>query len=201
MRRDRLRRRDAVFPLLLHLGVHDQQRVVRQVDRNLTGHVGGGGGGGISSRVVVVFRHDLAHAKFPFHAETQTAYHGSRAQIRELVGVVAYVLRATVVAVDERRVGLPRLRGLIFQFLAFGVEILDARGDFEVDGISDESADLPHDGEDLSDVAQIVTVVVVLGALAGKVGQGVDVEAGCVWGFDDLVKDLEGDGFVAGYFG
>lgn len=35
VRVNRLRRRDAVLPLLLHLGVHHQQRVVRQMDRNL----------------------------------------------------------------------------------------------------------------------------------------------------------------------
>lgn len=40
VRRDRLRGGDGVFPRLLHVGVHDQEGVMREVDGDLTCQVG-----------------------------------------------------------------------------------------------------------------------------------------------------------------
>jgi hypothetical protein len=40
VRIDSLSRSYRVFPFLLHLGVHDQERIVRQVDANLALRIG-----------------------------------------------------------------------------------------------------------------------------------------------------------------
>lgn len=65
---DGLCRRDAVLPLLLHRCVHDQQRVVRQVNRDLALRVSASGIGRLLHLLVgggaVVACYDLADAEF-----------------------------------------------------------------------------------------------------------------------------------------
>jgi len=61
---DRQSGHDGVFPLFLHLGMHDKQGVVRQVDAKLT----------LSIRracqsLVRVFRYDASNSKFPCNTE------------------------------------------------------------------------------------------------------------------------------------
>ena len=80
MRVDGRGRVDAVLPLFLHFGVHHQQRVVRQMDRDLAfgiaphavslSLVSG-------SVVLVIASHDLPNAEFPGNAEADAADRGS----------------------------------------------------------------------------------------------------------------------------
>ena len=84
------RRRDAMLPLLLHLGVHHEQRVMRQVDSDLTLGVGV-----VVAIVLVVFipGHDTSHAELSRHAEREGSDDGARAEVCELVAVLFYLER------------------------------------------------------------------------------------------------------------
>lgn len=120
--------RDAVLPGFLHLGVHDQQRVVRQVDGDLARGVGIG---------VPVLGHDPPDAKLPGHTQGERPYDGAGPEVGELVRVPAYGLGGAVVAVDERGVGGPRWRGLVPEFGCPRVVGPDALLDLLVDGLLD----------------------------------------------------------------
>lgn len=127
VRIDGLRGSDAVLPLLLHLGMHDEQGVVREVDRDLARHVAGGSSSsssgvlGIGSAVGAgtaalllsgggVPSDDAAHAKLARDPEGERSDDGPRAEIRQLVAVPPDALLRAVVAVDEGGVGGPRAR-------------------------------------------------------------------------------------------
>lgn len=199
MRRDCRGWCNAVFPLLLHLGVHDEQGIMREVDGNLPRVVSGRGRWGRTVRIV--FGDDFANPEFPLHPQAQTAYDGAGTKVGQLIGVIADMLGASIIAVHERGIGLPRFGRLVLEFLAVGVEVADASGDLFVDGVADAVADLAHDGQDLPDIAQVIAVVVVLAPLALNVGQTVHVEACGVRRLDNIVEDLEADALVAGDFG
>jgi hypothetical protein len=108
MRLHRPRRRYAVFPLLLHLRMHHQQRVMREQNRDLALRVRH-----LPARFVTISRHDSAHAKLPPHAETKTPDHGARAEVGQVVGVEADALAGAVVDVYEGGVGAPGVGGLV----------------------------------------------------------------------------------------
>jgi hypothetical protein len=77
MRIDGCGRRDAVFPFLLHLGVHDEQGVMWQVNRELAFGIK------VVVRVrgfvigVFVFGDDSSHAELAGYTEREGAYHGA----------------------------------------------------------------------------------------------------------------------------
>lgn len=74
---------NGVLPLFLHLGMHHKERIVRQVDRNLTLSI-------CSLRLFVTFRpttiiivasNNPADSELPCHAETQASDDCSRTEI------------------------------------------------------------------------------------------------------------------------
>jgi hypothetical protein len=87
-------RSDAVFPLFLHLRMHHEQGIVRQMNGNLTlgvcaaiilplllrGRV----------RALFVSRNNLADSKFSSYSKTQAANDGVRTEIGELISVVPH---------------------------------------------------------------------------------------------------------------
>lgn len=97
VRIDGQRRRDAVLPFLLHLCVHDQQRVVWQVDRDLPFRIDV-----LGRPVVRIFWEDPANSEFTSHAQGYRSYYGARAQICELVTVPANALLWAIVTVHKR---------------------------------------------------------------------------------------------------
>lgn len=112
---------NAMLPLLLHFSMHDKQRVVWKMNRDLSLR--------ISILYQVVFgvpRHNTTDAKLPCHAEGQRSNHGSRAQIREMITVIANGFLRTIVAIDKGCVGRPLIGTLVLQFLAIGVARLDS---------------------------------------------------------------------------
>lgn len=70
VRLNRRRGRHAVLPRLLHLGVHHEQRVVREVDGDLALGV-----------VVLVWGEDAADAELARDAEGERADDGARAEV------------------------------------------------------------------------------------------------------------------------
>lgn len=98
---------DGVFPFFLHLSVHDQERVVRQVDGDLALQVG------ISPcSLVHVLWNNPPDTELSSNAQGQRTDHSSRTKVSELIAVIANVLLGAVVAVDECRVWLPSVRRL-----------------------------------------------------------------------------------------
>lgn len=94
VRFDGLCRCDAVFPLLLHLGVHDEEGVVREVNGDLAFFVCASevdcfGGVGVSARRWTT--DNLPDTEFAGNTEGKAADYSARTEIRELIGVVAYL--------------------------------------------------------------------------------------------------------------
>lgn len=71
----------------------------------------------------IVFCNNLTYAELSRYAETQTTNYRSWAQIRELIGVIAYVFLGAVVTVYESGISAPGVRGLVFQLLCFGIKV------------------------------------------------------------------------------
>lgn len=131
MRVDSLRRRDTVFPLLLHFRVHDEQGVMREVDGDLARGIGVFLGlftfvGGSD----VVLGNDATDAEFAGDTEGDGSDDCSRAEVGELVAVIANAFGRAVVAVYKGCVGSPWAGGLVFELFAVGVVGIDAGCDF-----------------------------------------------------------------------
>lgn len=98
---------NAVFPLLLHLCMHDQERIVWQMDGNLPF--------GVCSLVLracvlfIVSGDDFAHSKFSGNPKTQAADDGTWPKVGELIGVIAYAFGTSFVAVNKSCIGYPFL--------------------------------------------------------------------------------------------
>lgn len=86
VRVDALRWRYTVLPLLLHLSMHHQQRVVGKMNCNLPLLICA------VFHFVVVARHDFAYSKFAGNAEGEASDYGAGTKIRELVGMVSYTV-------------------------------------------------------------------------------------------------------------
>jgi hypothetical protein len=84
VRIDALCWRYTVLPLLLHLSMHYQQRVMWKVNCNLSLLVCAVFHG------FVVARHYFAYSKFAGDAKGEASDYGSGAEIGELVGMVSY---------------------------------------------------------------------------------------------------------------
>lgn len=164
VRVDGVCRRDAVLPPLLHLGMHDQQRVVGQVD----GDLAPGGVPGLLHIVIVLVLvlgrggHDPPDAELPGYAQGQGADDGAGAEVGELVGVPAHGLGGPVVAVHEGGVGAPRQRGLVLELGAAWVAGPDAPLDLAVDGLADQRLGSVQLWRYLADVGDAAPVVQVL---------------------------------------
>ena len=175
-----------MFPFFLHLGVHDEERVVREVDRDLAGCVAGiwvgfGVEGGRTFGGDVFGWHDLTYAKLSGDAQGQAADDSTGPEVSQLIGVVANRLTTAIIAIDEGGVGDPVVVVLASQFLAIRVEVFDPILDFVVDCVFDEGFHLLHDWEDLTDVGEIAAVVEIGGLLLFAFCNRVDIEAGGVW--------------------
>jgi len=81
--------------------------------------------------IVVIACYNFANAKFTGDAEGETSDYGAGAEICELIGVVSHTILlslaigereikipflGTVVAIDERAIGLPLIGGLVLEF-------------------------------------------------------------------------------------
>ena len=80
--------RNAMLPFLLHLGVHYEQRVVRQVYGNLAFSVGP-----LIFRACWVFAipsNDFPYSKFSSNTKTQAANDSSRPKVGQLITMIAY---------------------------------------------------------------------------------------------------------------
>jgi hypothetical protein len=73
-----LRRVHAVLPFFLHVGVHHQEGVVREVDGDLACLVRSGGGGGV---VGVILGDDAADAELAGDAEGEGADDGAGSEV------------------------------------------------------------------------------------------------------------------------
>lgn len=145
-----LRRRDAVLPLLLHLGVHDEQRVVRQVDGDLAPGVSVGVADGLTA--LGVPREDAPHAELAGHAEGQGPDDGPWSEVCQLVAVPADALLRPSVAVQEGCVGPPPERRLVLELLAAWVARLHPPLDFTVHGLFHFCFDVLQLGGELAHV-------------------------------------------------
>ena len=94
---------DAMLPFFLHLSMHDQKRVVREMDRYLAF--------GIGTRVVLGFFiiscHNLSNPEFSCYSEANATNYRTRTKIGELIGVIADTFSTTSVTVDKCCVWLP----------------------------------------------------------------------------------------------
>ena len=105
MRIDHRRRMNAMLPFLLHLRMHHQKRVVRQVYRDLAFSVCPLVFGGCW--LFVIPGYDFPYSKFSSNPKTQAANDGSRSKVGQLIAVIAHAFASALVAVDERRVRDP----------------------------------------------------------------------------------------------
>lgn len=121
MRVNRQCRHDTMFPLLLHFSMHDEQRVVRQMYRDLALGIRVLRGPGLG-----VLGEHAAHPKLARNAQRYGANNGTRPEIGELVAVVADALLGAVIAIDKCRVWGPGLGALIFELLAARISSFDA---------------------------------------------------------------------------
>ena len=148
---------DAVLPFFLHFRVHDQQRIVREVDGYLALGIGVLGGS-----VVAVPREDSADTKFASHSQRYRSYDSPWAQVRELVAVPANALLRAIVAVHKRRVWGPRMWRLMSQLAASGIASLYAALDLLIDRLLDERLDLDELRGDPPNILRIHPSVRVL---------------------------------------
>ena len=149
-----LGRCDAVFPLFLHLSMHDQERVVWEVNANLTLCVCKRA---VCFLMLVVLRNNLAHAELPGYSETQAADYCAGAEISELVGMVSDTLLGAIVAVDESGVGLPWARRLVLELFTIGVVVAYSTLDFAVDSFFDLWTCRQHLREALSHILNTIS--------------------------------------------
>lgn len=133
-----------VLPLLLHLSVHDEQGVVRQMDRDLALCVSDG--------LVRVVGQDSPDAELTCNTEGEGADDGSRPEVSELVTVPADTLTGPVVAVYEGGVWVPGVGRLVLQLLGVGVAGCDAGCYLLVHRVLDSGFYLGEEGRDAADV-------------------------------------------------
>jgi hypothetical protein len=104
---NRLRRRDGVLPLFLHLGVHNEQRVVWEMYRDLALCIGERA---VCFAILVTLCDYLADTKLASYAKAEATDNCTRAEICELICVVAYILFSAVITVDKSGVRFPWVR-------------------------------------------------------------------------------------------
>jgi hypothetical protein len=122
--------------------VHDEEGVVREVDRD--GSLGLGIGVGVGVRVRGIAGQDPTYAELSSDAERERGDDGAGAEVRQLVAVPADGFGGVGIAVDEGGVGDPRERGLEGEFWTH----LDGL----VDGGLDEGRGTAEVGGELADV-------------------------------------------------
>ena len=116
-----------VLPLLLHLGMHHEKRVMRQVNGNLALGVR------VADYVVVVVpRNYTADTELPGDAQGQGSDDCAWSEVGKLIAVPANTLLRSIIAVDKGRVWDPRAWGLKLELLTSGVARLDAILHFQV---------------------------------------------------------------------
>jgi len=139
---------DAVLPFFLHAGVHDEEGVVREVDRDgslgLGVRVKVGERVGVRVRVRGIAGQDATYAELSSDAERERGDDGAGAEVRQLVAVPADGLGRVGVAVDEGGVGDPGEGGLEGEFWT--------RLDGLVDGGLDERCGVAEVGGELADI-------------------------------------------------
>lgn len=135
---------DAVLPFFLHAGVHDEEGVVREVDRDGSLGLGVRVGVGVRVRVRGIAGQDPTYAELSSDAERERGDDGAGAEVRQLVAVPADGLGRVGIAVDERGVGDPGEGGLEGEFWA--------RLDGLVDGGLDERCGVAEVGCELADI-------------------------------------------------
>lgn len=105
MRIDHRSRMNAMLPLLLHLRVHHQKRVVRQMYRDLAFSICPPVFG--AYWLFVIPRYDFPYSEFSSNTETQAANDGSWTKVGQLIGVKTYAFATAFVAVHKRCVWDP----------------------------------------------------------------------------------------------
>lgn len=124
--------RNAVLPLFLHFGVHDEQRVVWKVDCDLAFCIG------FFLGFLLLFggfflRNDSADSELSCYSQRDGADDSSRTEVGELIAMISYTFCAASITIHESSIWLPWIWRLILEFLATWVEFLDPNGDFFVD--------------------------------------------------------------------
>lgn len=146
-----------MLPLFLHFRMHDQQRVMWQMDRDLSFGIGPQTVSLLlcpSLTVLVVSGHDLANAEFSGNAETDATDCGSWTQVGQLVRMVADTLGTSFVAVHKSGVWNPSIGGLVFEFFPIWIMTLDAGVNLLIDSSLHFHRDSSHVRRYLSNILQ-----------------------------------------------
>jgi hypothetical protein len=124
-----------MLPLLLHLRMHDEERVVREVNGDLAL--------GICillrflslffGRITVILWNNATNPKLSSYSERNGSNDCMGSQIGELVTMISDALGTTIVAVHERCIWLPLAGRLVLEFLAIWILGFDTGRDFQID--------------------------------------------------------------------
>ena len=180
-----------MLPFLLHLSMHDQERIVREMDGNLSLFVGG--------RSVNLW-YNLAYSELSRHSKRQASDDGSRSKVCEMVGVPAYAFLPAVVAVDKGCVGLPFVWRLELEFLAAWLEVLHATLYLFVNSLADLGRNVQHFSRCLPNFADVASIVHILSLVRGDLIPAVNIQTGGVWRFYSAIEHLELVSAEACYF-
>lgn len=159
---------DAVLPFLLHLRVHNQQRIVRQVYRDLAFSVCP-----LilrATRLFVIPSNNFPYPEISSNTKTQAANDSSRPKVCQLITMIAYswilaeetiepmsflltyTFTTTLVAIDKSCIWKPFLRGLILELFAVRVVRYDAFSDLLINSWLNSIGNNSHLGCDLADI-------------------------------------------------
>ena len=150
MRVNSRRRVDAVLPFLLHLGMHDEQRIVREMNGHLPL--------GICSSIIgiglllVISGENFSYPELPSNPKTQAANDSSWSQVGELIRMITNTFTSSLVAVRESCVWNPLFWRLVFELLASWVVMPDSLSDFFIDSLLYVSRDFTHLRCDLANI-------------------------------------------------
>ena len=164
MRIDYRRLRDTMLPCFLHLRMHNKQRIVRQVYRDLAFNV-------CSLvlrayKVFIIASNYSTYTKFSGNAKADTPNDSSWTKISELVSMITYAFIASLVTVYEGGVRHPSTRRLVLELLRLRIEMLDSFGHFVVDGAFHDGQDVTHLRGDLANILILLEFPVATSSIA-----------------------------------
>lgn len=113
-----------------------------------------------------------------------------------MIAMPSDALLRTIIAVDEGSVDFPRVRILVLELFAVGVEVFDSPLDFTVHYIFDLRTCFEHLRGALADIGHWPSIVDILCLLFFCLGQTVDIKTKSVWRFYDSIEELKVQGCV-----